>query len=398
MISASEKSSENPIHVIHSGGYTFSYFNSIEKIATAWNEKCPNDQYWKSNYHVALESSLPNGLKPFYCFIRKENKNIGIAYFQYKKINLAEAIKLKKENFSSKVFKKVVLANLNMDTLIVGNLLLTGKYGFVFDNDVLFNLQFELVESAVKHFCDFQKSHKINIGPVLIKDFFENEVYQNQKFFTYTKFIVQPNMIMAFPENWSSMQDYSDALKAKSRTRYNRARNKFSHISCRFLNEVDLETYKIQMHKLYRNISDNVDFNLFVLSSDYFLALKKNLKDNYIIKAYFNNADEMVGFFTMMNNNDHLDAHFLGYNPECNKECQLYLNMLYDMIDFGCSSHLNKIFMSRTALEIKSSVGAKPYKMYCYLKHFNSFYNSFTPKIVNLLYRDETWEERSPFK
>lgn len=398
MTSICQHNESSPIVESASGSRLLKFFDSINEIKECWDDCCPNDHYWQSNYHTAVENALPKGLRPHYCLVFKEDELVGTIYLQHKKINLAESIRLNNENLSSKIFKRLLLSNLNMDTLVVGNLLLTGKYGFHFKEVLSMEEQYEILNLAIEAFCAFIKKRGIKIGPVLLKDFFEDQVYPRPQFEKFSKFAVQPNMIMELNKSWANLEDYSNALKAKSRTRYHRARNKFEGITGRIIDIDELEANCDVMYTLYSNIADNVDFNLFFLDKKYFINLKKHLGDEFVIKAYFDNNGNMVGFFTMLRNYDHLDAHFLGYDPVCNKNCQLYLNMLFDMVDYGASTKLSKINMSRTAMEIKSSVGAKPHKMYCYLKHRGNFYNSFVPKIVSILYKEVIWEERNPFK
>jgi hypothetical protein len=54
--------------------------------------------------------------------------------------------------------------------------------------------------------------------------------------------------------------------------------------------------------------------------------------------------------------------------------------------------------MSRTALEIKSSVGAEAHSMVLYLKANNSILNLGVSKALSYLKPDEKWVPRSPFK
>jgi len=152
------------------------------------------------------------------------------------------------------------------------------------------------------------------------------------------------------------------------------------------------------MHRQYRNIAENAGFNLFILDRDYFYQLKVKMKEGILIKGYFNQEGRLVGFSTVLKNYDHLDAHFLGYELDVNKEKQLYLNMLFDMIEEGIKQKVKKIFMSRTAVEIKSSVGAKAVDVYCYLFHRKSIYNRLVPELVKRLYKPEEWVPRNPFR
>ncbi|HMP29029.1 MAG TPA: hypothetical protein PKD85_05490 [Saprospiraceae bacterium] len=116
-----------------------------------------------------------------------------------------------------------------------------------------------------------------------------------------------------------------------------------------------------------------------------------------MIKGYFKD-DQLVGFYTCLNNLGRLDAHFLGYDKAINEEHQLYLNMLYDMIQLGIDQKCYKIFMSRTAIEIKNSVGAVPYDMVCYFRHNNTLVNTFVKPIFEIYKPKNDHVLRSPFK
>jgi hypothetical protein len=89
---------------------------------------------------------------------------------------------------------------------------------------------------------------------------------------------------------------------------------------------------------------------------------------------------------------------FLGYNKEENLHSQLYLNTLFDIIKQGIESKFSKINFSRTALEIKSSVGAVPQEMCCYMKHRSNFSNKFIRPILDYLNPEIEWVPRHPFK
>ena len=76
----------------------------------------------------------------------------------------------------------------------------------------------------------------------------------------------------------------------------------------------------------------------------------------------------------------------------------LYLNMLYDLVDDAIRLKTDKLILSRTALEIKSSVGAEAHAMVLYLKATNSFLNIGVAKALNYFKPKEDWVPRSPFK
>ncbi|MEZ4793291.1 MAG: hypothetical protein R2783_07475 [Gelidibacter sp.] len=88
----------------------------------------------------------------------------------------------------------------------------------------------------------------------------------------------------------------------------------------------------------------------------------------------------------------------MGYDQAHQYQHQMYLNMLYDMLDFAIEHKFASIVYARTAMEIKSSIGAKPQKMNVYLKHTNSFMNASLKQIFKLMDPSRQWEERHPFK
>ena len=107
---------------------------------------------------------------------------------------------------------------------------------------------------------------------------------------------------------------------------------------------------------------------------------------------------KLVGFMTYFIDGDRVLAHFTGFNVGLNKKLDLYLNMLIDLIDESIKAKLRYLDFSRTALEIKSSVGATPIPMINFLKHRNKTMNKILPNIFNTLYQQEEWVQRRPFR
>ena len=106
----------------------------------------------------------------------------------------------------------------------------------------------------------------------------------------------------------------------------------------------------------------------------------------------------MLAFYTIISNGEILDAHFLGYNRELNHDRQIYQNVLYDIVDHGMVMHKKQIVFARTALEIKSSVGAVPVQLFCYLRHTGTLSGILAPRVVEYLKPEENWVQRHPFK
>ena len=130
---------------------------------------------------------------------------------------------------------------------------------------------------------------------------------------------------------------------------------------------------------------------------NHFYIMKDNLGDDFKVLGYYL-EEKLVGFYTLILNNKQLETYFLGYDTEHQYTNQLYLNMLYDMVKYGVEHQFSSIVYARTAMAIKSSVGAKSRPMEMYMKHTNSNFNKLLKPIFGLMNPHQDWEERHPFK
>ena len=88
----------------------------------------------------------------------------------------------------------------------------------------------------------------------------------------------------------------------------------------------------------------------------------------------------------------------MGYDQELQHQHQMYLNMLFDMASFGIEHQFKEVIFARTAMEIKSSIGAKSRNMNIYLKHTNNVIaNTVLKLVVKYANPVRDWHERHPF-
>lgn len=377
-----------------------SFYESIDQVITEWTTRSPESIFFSHDFLKALEVSPPSDSQYRYALYYRGDTPIGLSYFQIKTIRLDESLRFEDHPDMTSAqrvtnhVKKSVAGRFRAYTMVVGNLTLTGNYGMYFP-DMSASQQFELVEEAVELILPILRSQKIKIRAVMYKDFKSAEQMADMP--KYTQFSVQPKMTVHFKEEWSTVDDYLAAMKSKYRVRYRRARTKAEALDKRLLSLTEIKSLESDIHRLYKHVSDQADFNLFLLKPDYFYQLQKHLGDSMRTIGYFLDG-QMVGFYTAISNGKALDAHFLGYDPVYNGSMQLYLNMLYDLVEEGFRQGARKVDMSRTALEIKSSVGAVPEDLHLYLRLTNETLNKYTPKLLAYFTPEEKWKPRSPFK
>ena len=379
------------------------FYKSIDEIIERWQSIVPsNDTFFGRAFLKALELAPPSDAQYRYAlFSTDEQGDIGIGYYQIKTIRLDESIRFDKDLSGSRAskilasIKKSVASRFRAYTLVVGNLTLTGNYGMFFNDDIDVSKKFALVEQSLDILKPILKKEGIKVRGVMYKDFLGSHKMPSD--FGYTEFSVQPTMTVNLDPAWNSTDDYVAAMKSKYRVRMRSARKKASNIQKRVLSASEVDSYEKDISRLYRFVSDQAAFNLFILKDNYFYHLKNQLGDQMKVTGYFL-EDKMVGFYTSIQTHDALDAHFLGYDKEYNGTCQLYLNMLYDLVEEGIALNVSHVDMSRTALEIKSSVGAVPTDLHLYLKLSSKALSKYTPKLLEFLTPKEEWKARNPFK
>lgn len=381
----------------------FKIFNSYKQLPYKWNGIATSDIFLKTDYFQAIEAASPKNISMYYVCLYKADILVGIVIIQRVELYLKDVFRNETDTRFVENFKKGVSKLLKGNMLVVGNLTHTGQHAMNFDSgnisqkEFIFNINLALIQ--LKN--EIKKNHKKRIRMIMLKDFFEDDAIhkESQVFIKYQihKVSVQPNMILEVKRHWIHFDDYLADLHKKYRDRYKVARKKAKNIQKRELQLEDIKEHSQLLHNLYKNVSDHAKINTFILPENHFYNFKKHLKENFKVYGYYIDH-QLIGFYTLILNETHLETYFLGYNRGHQYKNQLYLNMLYDMLSFGIENKFTSIVYARTAMAIKSSVGAKPKKMVIYMKHTNWIMNTLLKYIFKLMNPKQKWKERHPFK
>lgn len=385
--------------------YIIELFDSIRDVEDEWAfVSAAHDVFYDIDFLRCIEKCPATGIEPYYGLVKEDGHPVGIIYFQSKHVKLRENLRKPGPNEISVVQKmtdplrQAVVNSINFHTVVCGNLLLTGKYGFYFKDHINRDEQFNIITNAADKLQQYLKTKGTDPGLVLIKDFFVKDLptsLKNQ--IGFTKFSVQPKMILDLDPAWKTFDDYLLSLKSKYRVRAKKAVENAREIVKKTYTVDEIAEHRETIHALYKNVSDQADFNAFVLHPAYFENIQAALGKNMKFTTYWK-GDKMVAFYTSIKNFDILDAHFLGYDPTENVNLQIYLNMLYDLIKEGIAQNVKQVDMSRTAVEIKSTVGAVPHEMFLFIKHSNNLINKSVEHIVGFIKPEAEYIIRSPFK
>ncbi|MEL7222749.1 MAG: GNAT family N-acetyltransferase, partial [Bacteroidota bacterium] len=198
-------------------------------------------------------------------------------------------------------------------------------------------------------------------------------------------------------EEWGDFDAYLGAMTSKYRVRARRARKKGISLERREMQLEELEDRQQQMFAYYQGIARQSDFNTVVLPANYFVEWKRQFADHFKVWGYFK-EENFVGFSTAIYNDHELEAHFLGFDQSYNSSHQLYLNMLYDLVTEAIASSSRQLVFSRTALEIKSSVGAVPQDLQCWVRSRVGIAKPLVPIVARFIAPLPNWVQRHPFK
>jgi hypothetical protein len=233
---------------------------------------------------------------------------------------------------------------------------------------------------------------------VLLKEFwpsnfqFSDHIKQNN----YREFMIDVNMILKIHSSWKTIDDYLNSMTAKFRTKAKSVFKKSAILTAKNFSAEDIKTHKDRIEELYLLVLEKSDFSVGALNGDAFLNLKRNLKDEFILKGYFFN-DKLVGFSSAFLTKDNIDANYIGLDYEYNFEYAVYQKMLYDFVELAINKNVTELRLGRTAEEIKSCLGAEPTNMKLYIKLRNTVSNKLIKPIIESISPSE-FELRKPFK
>ncbi|HOJ89805.1 MAG TPA: peptidogalycan biosysnthesis protein [Saprospiraceae bacterium] len=378
----------------------------IEEIAENWSKIANPQSFLDVSYLLALEKAPPVDMKFLYVMISSHGKFIGKLYFQILPFEADKSLKIEVpsicENFFeslSNYTKKYLASKIKLTSLILGNMLLTGQHGFEFTDEFSIKDQHIIISKALKSLFKHPKLI-YNSTICLIKDFSEtrrislDNIKSNMEFY---EFQIQPGMRFHPRPAWNDFQDYLNALNSKSRLRIKKAIDSLKDLSFQELSLEEIENSNAEIYQLYKAVAENVGFNVININPNYFSSLKQNLGSKFKLFA-LKQEGKIIAFFSFVIHHEQMLAHFLGFEKKGNQKEKIYTNILINHIEQGIKNHVNTIDFGRTALEIKSSVGAEEEKLYCYITHRSKLYNKFLNKLLDLLKPEEPWTKRNPFK
>ena len=378
--------------------YSFVIYNNTNQLPLKWDDIAISTVFLSKKYLQVLERSSPENMICHFIGIFENENLVGVSIAQYLNLNKLESFGGRDKRIKTKI-RNFVFKNFASQVLVLGNNMLTGQNSYALEEGIDHKKAIQALHSAANKLKTNFAEKNIKVHITTYKDFTNAEIknFAVPELKNEYQFSTQPNMIFLIDENWKTEQNYIESLSKKYRDQYKRARKKAISLEKRKLSLEEITLLEDEIYDLYYHVAQNAPFNTFFLPRDHFRVFKELFKDKFLFYGYFI-GDKLIGFNTLIKNAKVMDTYFLGYDESIQRQNMLYLNMLYDMIAYSINKNFDEIVFARTALEIKSSVGAKPVKMFGVISHSNKLINSFMPKIFKYLEPETIWQQRNPFK
>lgn len=388
--------------------FTFDIYSRIESVPlSAWESVCePGHIFLKAAYLSATENASLPAMQYRYIILKEKKEVIAAYYFQVVNVASREfgsVLNLEKYGW--------IAAKLNPGlnrfvfsaggdkpnyVLCCGNLIVSGEYGVSFINKTKAPFIYKALPEIMQSISENLKKSG-NVCAWMAKDFYDissiDHVLTQQGF---SRLPMDPEMIFAVNPQWKSFTDYINALSAKYRLRVNNSMKKATSLKLRELSIAEMEKFKKQIDDLYTNVWEKASVRLVRVNANYFIRLKKDIKENFYIKTFFD-KDVPVAFYTGLIHNGNHEAHVIGMNYRYNKSHLLYQNILYNLVKDAIERRSGQLFFGRTAMEIKSTVGASPFNLHMYVKLTNSFFNGVIKPVIRHSSPD-VWVPRQPYR
>ncbi len=384
--------------------YTTQTYSSIADVPQAmWQQIVPQEHtFLNYDYLVAFEACCSVNMGFKYVVFRKDGRLAGVATFQtilFDGNNVGTEESRKELGFWPRLLNSLV-SRMKMRLLVLGNTFMTGEYGWYFTDVKAPGVEeVSALQLVVNQLVKEAKASKKPVSGLLVKEVFADKLGAFPEFQKagYLQFQVQPDMILDIDPEWKTFDGYLSAMSSKYRVRMRKAVKDMNGIEIRRMTVNEIAAHMPEMERLYQEVVDTSDFKLATFRLQHVQYLMHQMPESFWIDGFWLEG-KLLSFISFYQHNGQIVAGMMGMDREAQKQYDLYLNVLLLVARRGIEHGARQSVFGRTAMEIKSSVGAKPHDMYLYTRHVSGWKSRIIAPMVKILSRTEPWKQRNPFK
>lgn len=382
------------------GHWRIRRYRTAAAVRAAWPTAVRSDDFWLRQEVLAFLVEQPQGMETE-AIVLEDSRDFSRILFSVQRFTfspagqVSEAVKGKTSTYD---FRRKLLAPFSFRVLSLGQFLTSGNFA----SDALERLSPQVAASLITAVAEALLRADGCCSAYVIKDLYplDHPVTEALRASGHHAMPADPVMQLTLRAHWCTMEDYLADLSSKYRVRYRRARSKMEGIYHRQLSHDEVEGYQRELYALYRDVSAGASFNVVNVTQAYFPWLAKVAQRGRPVRfdGYFSPEGELIGFTTAIPNGATLQAHFLGIAPGYKRSHHLYHNMLFDLLETAITGGFRYLDYGRTALEIKSSVGATAMTPAVMVSACAPWVNRMIPLFTRAVYAAPDWTARNPFR
>lgn len=377
----------------------FAVYDSVHYVSeNEWNAIVPETKgLMRIPYLKAIENSSNEDERFKYVLMYDGKKVVAAAVFTIVVVSGKDYGSREATDSKLGKMKGTLKEKTKLKMLICGLTHISGDHGFHYSPEISPEEAYHALADVTYQIRNSEKLRG-SVHLQLIKDFYEDQSIPSEqlKVFNYRKFKLDPNMFLPIRPEWQTFEDYQSALKSKYRTRMRDMYKRGNALEKRSLSTEQIEAHFDRIQELYDNVANKAKMKINHYDTSYFVELKRNMNDDFELTGYFLDGN-MVGFRTNLFWGEHCEAHSVGVDYTFNTEYVVYQQLLADTVKRAIERKKTNVIFGRTAMEMKSNLGAVPVDMYCYMRHSEVMTNKLIKPVFYYIKTSE-WTQRNPFK
>ncbi len=357
------------------------------------------------SYLSALEQSKPAGMQFRYVIVYDSKMPVATLCFQLLDVankDLDGVLNLKDkgwllQNLNKSINRLLFKCQTGKVNFLIccGSFFVSGEYGINVINRDALPAVIQLLPEVRQKITDTISN--ASVCGWMVKDFYNNtKVDQPLLEDDFFELPMDPEMILYIREQWHSFEEYLASLTTKYRVKANSVIRKIEDVDVVALNAAEVLKYGDELIRLYLNIQQKATVQMARVNILYFEKLLTIMPEKFYVKVFFKES-KVIAFYCGFHHAGHHEAHFIGIDYSLNKTLSLYQNILYRFIEEAISQRSSNLYYGRTAMEIKSTTGAKAYPLHAYFNLSNTVLNKMVKPVVRR-FTPEEWIARNPFR
>lgn len=369
-------------------------YNAIASVPQSMWQAIVAEQniYLSIAYLTALEHTMPSNITPLYSIEYTNEVPTAVYYSQLytlTKLQIKELFVQGKYTSYQKIkhnLQQLIVHSIcckPLQILVMGNLLQSGESSI------------SKASNNITHVINtITKQHTVDA--IVIKDTTLTLAQIQSTKHIHIPITAEPCMNMEIPTSITNLTDYKALLDKKYRTKYKAAQKLIAHITHKLITRETINANESTLYNLWLQVYNQSNFKAIKIEQNFFSNMLKAMPQQYYIQAYYNQS-EIISFASYYISGTTCEVQFVGMNYELLRPLKLYQNMLYNFIDLALQHKCTLLKLGRTATEIKSTVGAKPFYYNNYISIKSSLVNKIALPYINKFAKKE-YTIRNPYK